>query len=305
MNLRGAGSHAAARVEAQAKLNLFLRVFEREASGYHELETLFQRIALSDMVTVRVDVAGRSLDWRGADVGAVEKNLAWRAANAFATAAGWPDGFRIEVDKRIPVGGGLGGGSADAAAVLRVLNALAPRPLDEESLAVIAFGLGADVPYLLSEYPLALGTGRGERFVALGPLPAREVMLLVPPFGVSSRDAFAWHDALRGDGAGPVHPPLLLPAPLSWSVAAGYASNDLEVAVFARHPELGELRDALARSGARIARMTGSGSTLFGIYDSVAKRDSAGKDMGVDLRHLTARLIETETMPSVAKVELL
>lgn len=305
MNVRGAGSHAAARVEAQAKLNLFLRVLDREASGYHQLETLFQRIALADTVAVRVDVAGRSLDCRGADVGPVEKNLAWRAANAFATAAGWPDGFRIDIEKRIPVGGGLGGGSADAAAVLRVLNALAPRPLPEESLAVIAFGLGADVPYLLSEYPLALGTGRGERLVALGPLPARVVMLLVPPLGVSSNDAFAWHDALRGDGAGPMHAPLLLPAPLSWYVAGAYASNDLEAAVFARHPELAELRDALARSGARIARMTGSGSTLFGVYDPAADREALEIDAGVDLRQLTARLIETETVQHVAEVELL
>jgi 4-diphosphocytidyl-2-C-methyl-D-erythritol kinase len=305
VNVRGAGSHAAARVEAQAKLNLFLRVLDREASGYHQLETLFQRIALADTVAVRVDVAGRSLDCRGSDVGPVGKNLAWRAANAFATAAGWPDGFRIDIEKRIPVGGGLGGGSADAAAVLRVLNALAPRPLAEESLAVIAFGLGADVPYLLSEYPLALGTGRGERLVALGPLPARVVMLLVPPLGVSSNDAFVWHDALRGDGAGPVRAPLLLPAPLSWYVAGAYASNDLEAAVFARHPELAELRDALARSGARIARMTGSGSTLFGVYDPAADREELEIDAGVDLRQLTARLIETETVQNVAEVELL
>jgi 4-diphosphocytidyl-2-C-methyl-D-erythritol kinase len=305
VSVRGAGSHRAARVEAQAKLNLLLRVFEREASGYHQLATLFQRIALADTVTVRVDVAGRSLDCRGADVGPVETNLAWRAANAFATAAGSPDGFRIEIEKRIPIGGGLGGGSADAAAVLRVLNALAPRPLDEESLAVIAFGLGADVPYLLSEHSLAIGTGRGERLVPLGPLPAREVMLLVPPFGVSSRDAFAWHAALRGDGLDAGHPPLLLPAPLSWYVAGAYASNDLEEAVFARHPELAELRDALERSGARIARMTGSGATLFGVYDDGADREGVEILAGVDLRHFTARLIETQTVQQVSAVELL
>jgi 4-diphosphocytidyl-2-C-methyl-D-erythritol kinase len=305
VNVRGAGSHAAARVEAQAKLNLFLRVLDREANGYHRLETLFQRIALADTVAVRTDVAGRSLDCRGADAGPVEKNLAWRAANAFATASGWPDGFRIEIEKRIPVGGGLGGGSADAAAVLRALNTLAPRPLDAESLAVIAFGLGADVPYLLSGYPLALGTGHGERLAALGPLPARMVMLFVPPFGVSSNDAFAWHAALRGDNPGSTHPPLLLPAPLSWYVTGAYASNDLEAAVFARYPELAEMRDALARSGARIARMTGSGSTLFGVYDMGAVREDVEIDVGVDLDHFAARLIETETVQNVAEVELL
>jgi 4-diphosphocytidyl-2-C-methyl-D-erythritol kinase len=304
VNVHGAGSHAAARVEAQAKLNLFLRVLDRERNGYHRLETLFQRIALADTVAVRVGVAGRTLDCRGGNVGPVEKNLAWRAANAFATAAGWPDGFGIEIEKRIPVGGGLGGGSADAAAVLRALNALAPRPLEADSLAVIAFGLGADVPYLLSEYPVALGAGRGERVMALGLLPVRRVILLVPPFGVSSTDAFAWHSALR-DGSGPTRPPLLLPEPLSWLVAAAYASNDLEAVVFARHPELAGLRDALARSGARIARMTGSGSTLFGVYDVVAERGDAEIGAGLDLDRLGARLIETRTVQTVAEVELL
>src|SRR5262249_10808319 len=123
-----------ARVEAQAKVNLFLRVLGREASGYHQLETLFQRISLSDTVMVRTDVDGRSIDCHGADCGPPEQNLAWRAALAFREAAGWPDTFAIEVTKEIPVGSGLGGGSADAGAVLRCLNALATRKLTDEQL---------------------------------------------------------------------------------------------------------------------------------------------------------------------------
>ena len=118
-----------ARIEAQAKVNLFLRILGREPSGYHQLETLFQRVSLADQVTVRTDVVGRSLECSGADVGPVEQNLAWRAALAFSDAASWPDAFAIEVTKNIPVGGGLGGGSADAGAVLRALNAMAPRRL--------------------------------------------------------------------------------------------------------------------------------------------------------------------------------
>jgi 4-diphosphocytidyl-2-C-methyl-D-erythritol kinase len=305
VSARDAGAHSAARVEAQAKLNLLLRVLDRDASGYHNLATLFQRISLADTVTVRVGGPGRSLDCRGADVGPVGKNLAWRAANAFASAAGWPDGFAIDVEKRIPVGGGLGGGSADAAAVLRALNALAPRPLEPESLALIAFGLGADVPYLLTEHPLALGTGRGERLLALTPLPARDVLLLVPPFGVSSKDAFAWHDALHETDPRPARAPLMLPSPFSWYAAGTFASNDLETAVFARHPELAELRDALARSGARIARMTGSGSGVFGIFDSATMRGDVELDVGLDLDAFEARLLQTETVEHTAAVELL
>ncbi|MCX5767174.1 MAG: 4-(cytidine 5'-diphospho)-2-C-methyl-D-erythritol kinase [Gemmatimonadetes bacterium] len=254
-----------ARVEAQAKLNLFLRIVGREPSGYHQLSTLFQRIALADDVTVRLTEHTRSLDCVGANVGPVEENLAWRAALAFSSAARWPGGFAIEVIKRIPVGGGLGGGSADAAAVLRAMNALAPTPLSAASLGEIAFTLGADVPYLLSEDALALGSGRGERLLACDPLPPREILLALPPFGVSSGEAFGWYAAAQGAVprfSGPVG----LGMPLTWPLLAQHAVNDLEEPVFARHPSLARLREVFVASGAQISRMSGSGSTIFAVY---------------------------------------
>jgi 4-diphosphocytidyl-2-C-methyl-D-erythritol kinase len=305
-----------ARVAAQAKLNLFLRIVGREPGGYHQLSTLFQRIALADAVTVRADVPGRSIDCALADVGPAEQNLAWRAAVAYADAAGWPGGFAIELEKHIPVGGGLGGGSADAAAVLRALDALAPRALPEGALVTIAHALGSDVPYLTSTHALALGSGRGERLIALTPLPAREVLLLVPSFGVSSKDAFAWHAAHHGD-APYERTTQLLPEPLRWRVAERLASNDLEEAVFERHHELREIRETLAAVGARIARMSGSGSTVFGIFGDVggapglpgatgAGRLAPPRDgeaaIGIDLDFLGVRLVETATVTEVAPV---
>ncbi|MDF1505979.1 hypothetical protein PYV61_23705, partial [Roseisolibacter sp. H3M3-2] len=179
-----------ARVVAQAKVNLFLRVLAREDSGYHQLETLFQRLELGDDVTVRVGVRGRSLDCGGADLGPVERNLAWRAAEAYRAATGWPDGHAIEIRKRIPVGGGLGGGSADAGAVLRALGALAATPLAADGLLGLAAPLGADVPFLTAEAPLALAWGRGERMLALPPLPARPVWLALSDAGVPTAWAF-------------------------------------------------------------------------------------------------------------------
>ena len=139
-----------ASVIAQAKVNLLLKVLAREADGYHQLETLFCRLALGDVVTVHAVPHGRSLDCVGptmppGGLGKVEDNLAWRAAAAFVDAAGWPDGFAIEITKHIPVGGGLGGGSADAGAVLRALNALAPTPLSPARLLHVSAQLGADV----------------------------------------------------------------------------------------------------------------------------------------------------------------
>ena len=262
-----------ARVEAQAKLNLFLRIVGREPSGYHQLSTLFQRIALADDVTVRLTEHTRSLDCVGAKVGPVEDNLAWRAATAFTRTARWPGGFAIEVIKRIPVGGGLGGGSADAAAVLRAMNALAPTPLSAASLREIACTLGADVPYLLSEDALALGSGRGERLLACHPLPPRAILLALPPFGVSSGEAFAWYAAAQGTGAR-FSSPVELGMPLTWPLLAHHAVNDLEEPVFARHPSLARLREGCEASGAEIARMSGSGSTIFAVY-SGGKRPSA------------------------------
>jgi 4-diphosphocytidyl-2-C-methyl-D-erythritol kinase len=274
-----------ARVVAQAKINLFLRVLAREASGYHQLETLFQRLELGDDVRVRVGVAGRSLDCGGADLGPPERNLAWRAAEAYREATGWPDGYAIEVEKRIPVGGGLGGGSADAGAVLRALNALAPRPLDGGALLALAAPLGADVPFLTAEAPLALAWGRGERMLALPPLPARRVHLALFAEGVSTPEAFAALAAARG--AHPAPRPILWSAErlARWDDVALVATNDFEEVVLPARDDVAAVRgmfdqvtrrvDALhhgpgdagaaAASGdtAPVALMSGSGATVY------------------------------------------
>jgi 4-diphosphocytidyl-2-C-methyl-D-erythritol kinase len=263
-----------ARVVAQAKVNLFLRVLAREDSGYHQIETLFCRLDLGDDVRVRVADRGSSFDCRGADVGPVEQNLAYRAAELYRQAAEWPRGYAIEIDKRIPVGGGLGGGSADAAAVLRAMNRLNPEPLPMEHLAALAARLGADVPFLTFDAPLALAWGRGERLLLLPALPARPVVLLVPPFPVATKDAYGWLAELRG-GPHIINFPPLAPRPYtpealsSWAAVEERAWNDFEGVVFQRHPRLARLLEALAAlPGARVARMSGSGSTLFAVYDA-------------------------------------
>ena len=291
----------AARLDAQAKINLFLRVLSREAGGHHQLETLFQRISLGDTVTVRTGVAGRSLECAGTNVGPTEQNLAWRAALAFAEATGWPSGFSIEIEKRIPVGGGLGGGSADAGAVLRILGELAPQPVTgiaRVALAALATRLGADVPFLAGVLPLAIGLGRGERLLPLAPLPERALLLCVSPFGVSSADAFGWYATAHAGGAAESH--LVLPAlgRLDWATVADFAANDLEAAVFDRHPELAEIRHAIERAGAVIARMSGSGSTLFGVF--------ASPTPPVELSlSASCTVLSAHTLDRVAAVEML
>jgi len=288
----------AARVEAQAKINLSLRILAQEQSGYHQLETLFARIDLADTVEVALDTSGRAIVVEGAEVGPPEQNLAYRAAVAFIEATGWATGFRIRIVKRIPVGGGLGGGSADAGAVLRILNALAQRPLSPAALLTVAVRLGADVPFLALEAPVALAWGRGERMLALPPLPSRELLLVVPPFGVNTAAAFGWVAAQRQGQ------PISAPAPLEgddltrWDRIAPLAANDFEAVVVAQHQAIGSCLDALRTAGATIARLSGSGSTVFGVFDGGVPTTLAGLPEGT-------RLIPTRVVPRVAPVERL
>lgn len=260
----------AAVVQAHAKLNLRLKVLAREANGFHFLETVFVRVALADTVRVRIASRGHALRVGGDEtlipaVGPPEANLALRAAQMYADVTGWPGGFEIDIEKRIPVGAGLGGGSADAGAVLRALQALAPEPIAGDDLLRIAASLGSDVPFLTSDATAALAWGRGERMLLLAPFPVREAVLLTPSFHVRTTDAYGWLDAVgTGEASSPAAIPL---AALSeWGAMQPWAENDFEVVVTSRHPEIAQMRASLSRAGATIARMSGSGSTVFGIF---------------------------------------
>ena len=305
------------RLSAFAKVNLSLRVLARETSGYHQIETLFCRVDLADDVTVHTrDDAARSIACRGADLGPAEKNLAWRAAAAYSALRGWPQGFAIEIDKQIPVGGGLGGGSADAGAVLRALNAMHPEPLPPNDLLTLAGPLGADVPFLTSDIPLALAWGRGERMLTLPALPERDIALVIPPFGVATADAYEWLARVRApsapsrpragagtrkakvpervvhiEGPGPVlHP---FSALTSWEGVARASLNDFEPVVFAERPELGAIYEKLvALPGVALARMSGSGSTLFALFDDPAELRVVAQATG-------CRVIAARTLSSV------
>lgn len=301
---------ASAEVEAQAKINLRLRVLAREASGYHQLETLFLRTALADTVRVRRTTSARSLDVRGvaepAALGAVEQNLAWRAADAYLRASGMAGGFALELDKRIPVGGGLGGGSADAGAVLRAFDALAPAPLGEPALLRIAATLGADVPFLTSTEACALAWGRGERMFALAAPEVRPLLLLVPAFSVNTASAYGWVASSRGDAiVAPVAELLRGDALRDWNAIAALAINDFEPVVGARHPEIESMVDILRAAGCVLAMLSGSGSVVFGVCshdDAISGRvaNAAG-----ELRSPRPRVIATSTADRVEPVRML
>lgn len=260
-----------ARVAAQAKVNLLLRVLARESSGFHAIETVFLRLALADTVVVRVgdSLHGRTLDCSGpalppAGLGATETNLAYRAACAYADATGWPGRFAIELTKEIPTGAGLGGGSADAGAVLRALDALSPSPLGRR-LCELAPALGADVAFMTIDSPMALAWGRGERLLPLPVLSPRPVVVLIPSFQVATKDAYEWlaHDRGTYEARGALVQPTELD---TWEGIAAIAVNEFEPVVSRRHPAITAYVDALRDTGASPAMMSGSGSAVFGVY---------------------------------------
>ena len=297
----------AARVQAQAKINLVLRILPvLDPDGYHFLHTIFHRIDLADEVRIQLAGTARSLDSSGpalpaSGLGPVEKNLAYRAAVAYLArnGDGLPTGFSIEIEKRIPVGGGLGGGSADAAAVLRALQALSPNRLSADALHEVAASLGSDVPFLATELVTALGGERGDSLIQLPyELPPADVLLVVPKFAIPTADAYRWLDEDRGPDYG--LPPDLSPRGLKelrgWDFYAD-DENDFEPVIERRFPKIREYREALKSNGATVARMSGSGSTVFGIFESGSP---APESLGLD-----TTVLRTRTSDRVVQVEIL
>jgi 4-diphosphocytidyl-2-C-methyl-D-erythritol kinase len=306
---RRTGPATVARTLAQAKVNLFLRVLAREASGYHQLETLFCRLDLGDDVVVRTNVRGRSLDCSGdvippTGLGPVEWNLAWRAATAYAEVTGWPNDFAVEIEKRIPVGGGLGGGSSNAGAVLRCLNTLAPSPLSDRDLLAIATPLGADVPFLTSESSLALAWGRGERMLSIDSLAPRAVTLICFSFGVSTRDAYAWLDESRDTDA-PVPNVIEQSALSSWGAIARIAHNDFSDVVVPKvdaiSAAVSSLESAAPSCGEHtIVLLAGSGATVFMVADAT---DSSASNR-LTMSGVQHRTVHTRTSARVVDVQV-
>ncbi|MFI5181831.1 MAG: 4-(cytidine 5'-diphospho)-2-C-methyl-D-erythritol kinase [Thermoanaerobaculia bacterium] len=252
-------------LEAFAKVNRSLVVFGRRPDGYHEIDTLFQTIDLSDEIRFEEDGA-LSLSVGGIDLVEGEANLVLRAAHALSAGAGVIRGARIHLSKRIPVGAGLGGGSADAAATLLGLNSLWRFETTADDLAAIGATVGSDIPFFLYG-GRARGTGRGERIEPLPDAPDERLVLLFPGFGMATPEVY------RALGAGPAPDPL----PPRVDSSAVPDRNDLEAAAERLRPELASLRLALLAEGALSARLSGSGSTVYGVFrgDDEARRAAA------------------------------
>jgi 4-diphosphocytidyl-2-C-methyl-D-erythritol kinase len=276
-------------IPAPAKINLWLHIGERQPSGFHDLDTLFCALDLADTVMVQsaLPETGIRLETDFApplhalpDLGPDADNLAVRAASVFLARAGLPADLRISLVKRIPAGGGLGGGSSDAAAVLRGLARLHPGAVPPVALHHLAATLGSDVPFFVTGRPVARGLGRGEDLLPVAAPPDRLVLLALPPLPIRTADAYQWLAHARHAGSTPTptgRATLKLPDGLTWEYLQELARNDFEPVVFQRCPDLRAIRDLMVRHGARPALLAGSGSTVFGVFDHEGAADAAAE----------------------------
>ncbi len=237
-------------LKSYAKINWALRIVGKRADGFHELETVFQTISLHDELTFRASDR-LSLTCDDPTIPVDDTNLVLRAARAVHAPP-----MAIELRKRIPAGGGLGGGSSNAAATLVALGG------DRKDLAQIALTLGSDVPFFLVG-GTAYATGRGEVLTPMPPMTGIPLLLLLPDERVSTRDAFARITRYS--------PPLGIDA---YRDFANF-TNDFEEPIFAMLPRLRELKERLRSAGVKWAGMSGSGSTIVGAFESVQARDAA------------------------------
>lgn len=285
-------------LSAPGKLNLILRVLTGEVAGYHQIETLYQSIDLKDLVEVRRGEGGIELVTSGLATPEGEANIAFRAAKCFLEAAGLDAAVRISLGKRIPIGAGLGGGSADAAAVLVGLNLLFEERFTTGELVPLAGSLGADVPFAMKG-GTALGWSRGDRLVVLSPLPAWPALVCVPDFGIDTGWAYRRLDSEEGErepGSFSYEPADFY----SLETLAALAGNDFENMIMKAHPALCEVRDTLVQLGGRVVQLTGTGSALFALFASERERAGCQKIMR---KRFPYQVLHTRLSPEGVQVE--
>ncbi len=262
-----------------AKVNLGLRVLGKRDDRFHELCTVFQTISLCDELTFRSSVEVR-MTCSDPMLPVDERNLVVKAANALRSRCGIEHGADIHLEKHIPSPGGLGGGSSNAAVTLLGLKRLCKIEISDEELQSIASDLGSDVPFFLYG-GTAFGTGRGEMIELIGDVEVPYILVVTPSMAVSTHSVFS---ALRPENLTNSDRNRILRVcrdeARSRDLYQTALTNDLETPVFAMFPEIGEIKDALLSLGAANALMSGSGASVFGIFENEETRQAAMKALG-------------------------
>jgi 4-diphosphocytidyl-2-C-methyl-D-erythritol kinase len=283
--------------EAYAKVNLLLRIVGLREDGYHLISTVMQSISLSDTVEIDIDFSGKnkstashiSLSVDSAGIPSDSRNTMCRAADAYLTRIGQSGvDLRITADKRIPVKAGLGGGSSDAAAVLRLLNEGFSGALSREQLVGVAARVGADVPFFI-DGGAALCEGVGEKITPVKAFKGLPILIIKPEKGVSTPEAYAAYDREgRSFSSSIPEEPYLMDSLLAGDDEpvsglrriAPYLYNDLTGTAIKLMPEIDGILEFFKKSGCIYSAVSGSGSAVFGIFDDPKLRDRAGRDAG-------------------------
>jgi len=257
--------------EAHAKINLYLAIKGKRADGFHDLETRMVKITLADRLRLTKRDSDITLECPTSDLPTGEDNLVYRAARSFFAALGTGGGVHIVLEKKVPVAAGLGGGSSDAAAVLRGLNTLYGSPFSGMALVDLARPLGADVPFFVDECSAAWATGIGDDIQAEAVDPSGWIVLVNPGFSVSTKWVYE-NFTLTREGN-----PYILGRDFVHGHNEGVKLgnlplyNDLEAVTIGKYPELGRIKDELLADGAHGALMSGSGPTVFGLFENKAQ----------------------------------
>ena len=260
-------------LKAPAKINLFLKVLKRRPDGYHEIESVMQKITLFDILHLSRQGKAVTLFCPGSTVPEDRENIVYKAARAFFSATGAAPGIQIVLEKKIPVAAGLGGGSSDAAAVLLGLNRLMGADLELKHLMDIGLQLGADVPFFLQNYSGAIATSIGEHLQKTEAIRDYWIVLVNPGFAVSTK--WVYENFPLTSYSNPYILARGRKMPENYDIVPpGFfeeLGNDLEAVTVKRYPEIGDIKKELKQAGAVAALMSGSGPTVFGLFTDKKK----------------------------------
>ena len=268
------GKQRVLELKSPAKVNLRLEVLDKREDGYHEIRTVFQKIDLCDRVRVALeDEKGVRVTTDHPRLAVDRSNLTYRAAQALLGRSGYRAGISIHIDKKIPLGAGLGGGSSNAAATLKALNELTGLGLCPEELTTVGARIGADVPFFLTGAGAAVGTGIGERLKEIA-LPALWYVLIYPDFEVSTAWAYQNFRLTKRMDHLSIKGFLTTPEGISKILR-----NDLEEVVAKQFFQIDQMKEILICAGAMGTLMSGSGPTVFGIFPKKRGADRAFKEV--------------------------
>ncbi len=266
------------RLRAFAKINAGLKILRKRSDGYHEIRTIYQTITLRDRLGVSISRAGKGItvECDNPAIPSGQGNLVHRTCEAWAQARGWRGSIRVQINKVIPLGSGLGGASTDAAATILGLERLTGDRLEFTARQKLGAALGSDVP-LFFFGGRVLGCGRGEEVYPLSDLPSIACLVVSPGFSISTAEAYREAGLRLTDQAGNAYSKSFGAWPHFPLMSWGPAENDFERVVFARWPELAQLKRRLIRAGAEVASLTGSGSAVYALFSSARQMARASQ----------------------------